>query len=113
MEFHVDRSDPPPLHEQAAAAIRRAIAEEEAGRGDRLPLAKDLAAIMGINKNTVIRALHFLRDEGLLDFRRGNGITVAGTPEKSALVTQVRELVNVAGRYGYKKSELIAMVEAM
>jgi GntR family transcriptional regulator len=113
MELHVDRSDPLPLHEQAAAAIRRAIAEGEAGPGDRLPLAKDLAAIMGINKNTVIRALHFLRGEGLLEFRRGHGITVAGTPEKSALLTQVRDLVKVARRYGYKKSELIAMIEAM
>jgi len=113
MEYHVDRSDPLPLHEQAAAAIRRAIAEGEAVPGDRLPLAKDLAAIMGINKNTVIRALHFLRDEGLLEFRRGHGITVAGTAERSAFVTQVRELVRVAGRNGYKKSELIAMIEAM
>jgi GntR family transcriptional regulator len=113
MELHVDRSDPLPLHEQAAATIRRAIAEGEAAPGERLPLAKDLAAIMGINKNTVIRALHFLRDEGLLEFRRGHGITVAGTAEKSALVTQVRDLVNAAGRYGYKKSELIAMIEAM
>ena len=113
MELYVDRSNPLPLHEQAAAAIRRAIAEGEAGPGDRLPLAKDLAAIMGINKNTVIRALHFLRDEGLLEFRRGHGITVVGTAKKSAFVTQVRALVTVASRNGYKKSELIAMIEAM
>jgi GntR family transcriptional regulator len=112
MDFSVDRADPLPLHEQAAAAIRRAIAEGEAGPGDRLPLAKDLAAIMGINKNTVIRSLHLLRDEGLLEFRRGHGITVSGTPEKSALLTQVTELVRVARRQGYQKSELIAMIEA-
>ena len=112
MEFRVDRSDPLPLHEQAAAAIRRAIAEGEAGPGDRLPLAKDLAAIMGVNKNTVIRSLHLLRDEGLLEFRRGHGITVAGTPEKSALLAQVRDLVRFARRHGYNKSELIAMIEA-
>ena len=111
MEFRVDRSDPLPLHEQAAAAIRRAIAEGEAGSGDRLPLAKDLAAIMGINKNTVMRALHLLREEGLLEFRRGHGITVAGTPERGALLEQVRDLVRVARRCGYKKSELIAMIE--
>lgn len=112
MEFRVDRSDPLPLHEQAAAAIRRAIAEGEAGPGDRLPLAKDLAAIMGVNKNTVIRSLHLLRDEGLLEFRRGHGITVAGTPEKSALLVQVRDLVRFARRHGYNKSELVAMIEA-
>ena len=27
------------------------------------PLAKDLAAVLGVNKNTVLRALHILRDE--------------------------------------------------
>ena len=112
MEFRIDRSDPLPLHEQAAAAIRRAIAEGEAGPGDRLPLAKDLAAIMGVNKNTVIRSLHMLRDEGLLEFRRGHGITVVGTPEKSTLLVQVGDLVRFAHRHGYNKSELIAMIEA-
>ena len=109
----VDRSDPLPLHEQVAAEIRRAIADGEAGPGDRLPLAKDLAAVMGVNKNTVLRALHVLRDEGLLEFRRGLGITVAGTKEKSALVLQVRELVESARRSGYRKAELIAMIEAL
>lgn len=113
MQLRIDRSDPLALHEQVAAEIRRAIAEGEAGPGDRLPLAKDLAAVMGVNKNTVLRALHLLREEGLLEFRRGHGITVAGTPEKSALVAQVRDLVRSARRYGYRKSELIAMIEAV
>ena len=113
MDLHIDRGDPMPLAEQVAAEIRRAIAEGEAGPGDRLPLAKDLAAVLGVNKNTVFRALHLLRDEGLLEFRRGHGITVAGTPEKSALVAQVRDLVRAARRSGYRKSELIAMIEAV
>lgn len=113
MELHIDRMDPLPLHEQVAAEFRRAIAEGEAGPGDRLPLAKDLAAVMGVNKNTVLRALHLLRDEGLLEFRRGRGITVAGTPERSALISQVRELVRDARRNGYRKSELIEMIDAV
>lgn len=109
----VDRSDPLPLHEQVAAEIRRSIAEGEVKPGERLPLAKDLAAVMGVNKNTVLRALHVLRDEGLLEFRRGHGITVAGTKEKSALVLQVRELVEAARRSGYRKADLIAMIEGL
>jgi len=78
----IDRNDSTALHDQVAAEIRRAIAEGEAGPGDRLPLAKDMAAVLGVNKNTVLRALHLLRDEGLLDFQRGRGITVAGTPDE-------------------------------
>ena len=69
----VDRSDTMALHDQVAAEIRRAIAEGEAGPGERLPLAKDIAAVLGVNKNTVLRALHILRDEGLLEFHLRKG----------------------------------------
>ena len=62
----VDRSDSMALHDQVAAEIRKAIAEGEAGPGERLPLAKDIAAVLGVNKNTVLRAMHLLRDEGTL-----------------------------------------------
>jgi GntR family transcriptional regulator len=95
-DVNIDRTEPVPLHDQVAAEIRRAIADGEAGPGERLPLAKDMAAILGVNKNTVLRALRLLRDEGLLDFQRGRGITVAGTPERSAVVKRVRDLVDSA-----------------
>ena len=78
----VDVNERTPLHEQVAADIRRAIADGEAKPGERLPPARDLAAVLGVNSNTVLRALRVLRDEGLLEFRRGRGITVSGTPER-------------------------------
>jgi len=106
----VDRASPTPLHEQVAALIRRAIADGEANPGERLPLAKDLAAVLGVNKNTVLRALHLLRDEGLLDFGRGRGITVAGTRHRGAVLTQARKLVVLARKHGYQRSELIQMI---
>jgi GntR family transcriptional regulator len=109
----IDKSEPLPLHEQVAAEVRRAIAEGEARPGDRLPLARDLAAVLGVNRNTVLRALHLLRDEGLLEFRRGHGIKVTGTKEKSDLLVQVHDLVAAARKSGYRKSELIAMIEAV
>jgi len=110
---NVDRSDGMPLHDQVAAQIRRAIAEGEAGPGERLPLAKDLAAVLGVNKNTVLRALHVLREEGLLEFRRGRGITVVGTPQRGAVLAQIRELVDYARRHGFGRDEIIEMIEAL
>jgi GntR family transcriptional regulator len=80
------------------AALRRAIAEGEANPGERPPPAKGLATVMGVNTNTVLRALRQLRDEGLLEFRRGRGITVAGAPERAALLEQARLLVTLAAR---------------
>jgi len=96
-----------------AAEIRRAIADGEAGPGERLPLAKDLAAVLGVNKNTVLRALRILRDEGLLDFQRGRGITVSGTPQRGAVVERVRELLEFCGTQGYQRDEIILLIQNM
>ena len=108
----IDHSSPVPLYEQVAAAIRRAIAEGEARSGERLPPAKDLAAVLGVNANTVFRALRLLRDEGLVEFRRGRGVSVTGiAPERSPVVAKARELVEVARRYGYRPEDLAAIIE--
>jgi GntR family transcriptional regulator len=109
----IDRGAPLPLHEQVAAEIRRAIADGEAGPGDRLPPARDLAAVLGVNSNTVLRALRMLRDEGLLEFRRGRGVTVAGTPEHGAVLARARDLVQFARKNGYRREELIRMLERL
>ena len=113
ISVNIDRSEPVALHDQVAAEIRRAIAEGEAGPGDRLPLAKDIAAVLGVNKNTVLRAMHILRDEGLVEFGRGNGITVTGTPQQSAVVKRVRELVEFCRVQGYRRDEVIQMIESL
>jgi GntR family transcriptional regulator len=109
----LDRDNPLGLHEQVAGEIRRAIAEGEAKPGQRLPPAKDLAAVLGVNTNTVLRALRQLRDEGLLEFRRGRGITVTGTPQHGALVTQAKELVALARQQGYRLDELVKIIESV
>ena len=110
-DVKVDRRDPTDLHEQVAADIRRAIADGEAKPGERLPPAKDLAAVLGVNTNTVLRALRTLREEGLLEFRRGRGTSVAGTPERGAVVQRARELVHFARHHGYRLDELIEIIE--
>jgi GntR family transcriptional regulator len=110
---NVDRQDPTDLYEQVAGEIRRAIAEGEAKPGERLPPAKDLAAVVGVNTNTVLRALRVLRDEGLLEFRRGRGISVAGTPERGAVLARAKELVEFARRHGYRVDELVEIIEGV
>ena len=110
--IEVDPSSPVPLHEQVAAAIRRAIAEGEARPGERLPPARDLAAVLGVNANTVLRALRTLRDEGLLEFRRGRGVTVTGAaPARGVVVSRARELIALARQHGYGLDELTKIIE--
>jgi GntR family transcriptional regulator len=110
----IDRADPTLLHDQVAADIRRAIADGEAKPGEKLPPARDLAAVLGVNSNTALRALRLLRDEGLLEFRRGHGITVTGAaPKKSAVLSKAQELVQFARREGYRRDELVRLIESL
>lgn len=106
----VDRGDRTPLHEQVAAEIRRAISDGEAGPGDRIPQARDLATVLGVNSNTVLRALRLLRDEGLLEMGRGRAIRVTGSVDRGAVTVKTRELIELARRHGYRRDELIAMI---
>ncbi len=113
LDVKLDLRESTTLHEQVAAAIRRAIADGEAKPGERLPPARDLAAVLGVNSNTVLRALRLLRDEGLLEFRRGRSVTVVGTPDRSLVITRARDLVRLAHRQGYSRSELLELIRAL
>jgi GntR family transcriptional regulator len=108
-----DRTDPLALHDQVAAAIRRAIADGEARPGDRIPQARDLAAELGVNKNTVLRALRILREEGILEMGRGRAIRVTANASQTTLTTQTQELLAYAHHHGYQTSELIGLIQRL
>jgi GntR family transcriptional regulator len=109
----VDHSESVALHDQVAAEIRRAIADGEALPGERLPPARDLAAVLKVNTNTVFRALRLLRDEGLLEFQRGRGITVAGTPERGAVISRALDLIDFARHHGFRRDDLINLIQTL
>jgi GntR family transcriptional regulator len=107
----VDRGDRLPLHDQVCARIRGAIADGQVRPGERRPAARDLAVVRNVNASTVLRALRLLRDEGLREFRRGRGITVAGSAPRGAVLARARELVQFARRNGYGRDELIKIID--
>lgn len=108
----VNKDEPVALYEQVAAKIRRAIADGELAQGERLPPAVDFATVLGVNKNTVIRALHILRDEGLLDVTRRRGVHVVGTPQRGAIVARIKDLMDFANSQGYQRDEIVALIQA-
>ncbi len=115
LHVKVDRAEGVALHDQVAAEIRRAIADGEAHPGDRLPPAKDLAAVLDVNTNTVLRALRILRDEGLLEFRRGRGVSVSGSASasESAVRERLRDVLEFARFHGYRKEDVADMLDAL
>jgi GntR family transcriptional regulator len=109
----VDRGELTLLHEQVASEIRRAITDGEAMPGQRIPQAKDLAKVLNVNTNTVLRALRLLRDEGLVEMGRGRAIIVAGSPGRTIVVEKLRELIAFARTQGYRPDELVTMMQQL
>lgn len=113
MMFTIDPNSDVALYEQIAASVRREIATHKLSRGDRLPPAKEVAASLDINLHTVLRAYQDLRDEGLIDLRRGRGAVVTGSePAGTArLTTLIRELSKEARRQGLARKDLLEMMD--
>ena len=90
MLWRVNPSSPAPLFEQVAASVRRAIADGGLQPKERLPSAKEVAAALGINMHTVLRAYQLLRDEGLIELRKGRG-AVGPPPATPAVASTPRD----------------------
>lgn len=100
MLLRVDPSADEPLYAQLATQVRRAVARGEVAAGERLPSAREVAAALEINLHTVLHAYQDLRDEGLVELRRGRGAVVTGhaAPDLTELHDAVAALAAVARR---------------
>ncbi|MDX3803757.1 GntR family transcriptional regulator [Streptomyces sp. AK04-3B] len=113
MLFRVLSSSPVPLGEQIAACVRGAIANGTAAPGERLPPAREVAESLGVNVHTVLRGYQRLRDEGLIELRRGRGAVItaaSGVADQARLTEAVRGLIAQAREFGLTDQELLSMV---
>ena len=111
--IRIDPNADAPLFEQIAASVRRAIADGSARSGTRLPGARELAESLDLNVHTVLRGYQVLRDEGLIELRRGRGAVVAtDAGDRGALRSAVLAYVAAARRFGLSATEAARLVEA-
>lgn len=112
MLIRIDPNADAPLFEQIAASVRRAIADGSARSGTRLPGARELAESLDLNVHTVLRGYRVLRDEGLIELRRGRGAVVAtDAGDRGALRSAVLAYVATARRLGLSAPEAARLVE--
>jgi len=111
MLWTIDPARPQALHEQIAANVRRAVAEGILEPGERLPSAQELAGVLQVNANTVLAAYRRLRDENLLEFRRGRGVHVCrDAPVRAAVSECAHKLLDVGRQHGYDARELARLL---
>ncbi|EOM75877.1 GntR family transcriptional regulator [Rhodococcus rhodnii] len=113
MLFRIDHSSAIPLAEQIAGAIRGALARGELTPGDRLPTARTLANSVDVGLHTVLRAYAVLRDEGLIEVRRGRGATVTAAADSAHVEVReaARRFVESARRVGMTTDLMTRLVE--
>jgi DNA-binding transcriptional regulator YhcF (GntR family) len=112
MLFRIDPTSPRPLGEQIAGCVRTALAEGAVGPGERLPPARALAASLGVNVHTVLRGYQLLRDEGLIELRRGRGavVTASAGPVRARLDSALLEATEQARAIGVPDEELVRLL---
>jgi len=112
MLFRVDPASDVGLAEQIAGQVRGALVAGDVAPGEKLPAARDLAAGLDVNMHTVLRAYSVLRDEGLIELRRGRGAQVRldVDPAKLQLAEQMRALVRSAERLGITREQLVEQI---
>lgn len=76
MQLVVDRENATPIYVQIARQIRQSILEGELPPGDRLPPERRLAALLGVNRTTVVNAYRELAADGLVSGQVGRGTIV-------------------------------------
>lgn len=84
------------LVDQAIDGMRALLASGEWTVGTRIPPEPQLAASLGVSRNTVREAVKALAHVGVLEVRRGDGTYVAAVTEVQALMRRQVERVDLA-----------------
>lgn len=100
------------LHEQVARALRTAILDGDVRNGERLPSARALADSLEISFHTVLRAYQELRDENLIELRRGRGAVVTGLsePARTAASDILDDAASRLASLGIAPETIVAML---
>lgn len=114
MQWTIDHQSRERLQDQIAGCVRRGVASGELEIGEQLPPAAELGEALSVDRNTVLAAYRQLRDEGVLEFRRGRGARVASAGAELSSVTEAaRNLIATARAQGLGTNDLIRIIKEL
>lgn len=111
MIIRIDPGSATPIFEQLVRAIRAEVLGGRVAAGERLPAARDLADSLEVNPHTVLHAYQVLRDDGLIELRRGRGAVVTAEAGSLAEVRgHAAALVAEARAHGLGADTVLALI---
>lgn len=113
MLFRVDATASEPIFEQLAHQIRVSILHGTLTPGEKLPPARQLAEALEVNLHTVLHSYQLLRDEGLIELRRGRGAIVAAHTEivPATVHDALQQFVKATNAAHLTEQTIIALVK--
>jgi len=114
--LHIDQHSSLPLYKQIADQIKQLVASDRLKPGERLPTVRQLADILKVNQNTVVKAYSGLEQDQVIVSRRGAGtVVVSKTDDPTMRLVHQRRLSDMVGgdilkilSLGYSPEELEA-----
>jgi GntR family transcriptional regulator len=108
--------DAGPIFEQIGKNVREQLARGDLRPGDKLPSARDLAATLSVNPNTIVHAYGELEAQGIIEKRRGLGTFIredapVETMRKDMLKEIAETFVDEVRRLGVESDEAMAALK--
>lgn len=105
-----------PIYEQIVRAVKKAVATGQLQPGQQMPSVRVISRELGVNPNTVQRAISRLTDEGVLTSHPGAGSFVADrrpsprAERLSALQPLIEQLLVESAHHGLGTEDLLELI---
>lgn len=105
-----------PVYTQLVSFVKRGILNGSAKNGDAMPSRRELAAMLGINPNTVQKAYKIMEDEGIVTTPRNAASALCVTPALTERLGEelvqefVRGFVDEARKNGLGYKRVIELI---
>jgi len=117
LRIRINPSAGVPLYRQIAAEVKTAFLQSAIRPGEKLPSVRELAAELGMNPTTIVKAYDLLENQNLIVRRQGQGAFVANgdalVPQRTRLEIArklSRELAIEGRRLGLAEREVLELV---
>jgi len=118
--FNINFKSHIPIYAQIVELTQNKICEGYFSEGDSLPSTRSLAAEIGVNPNTIMKAYQLLEAEDIITTRRGKGVYITAAAHKicaknqtSAYLSEFKKLVRQLKNLNISDDQLIEIINSI